>query len=148
MAFKMGNEARLWFQKLETGNPVFQTMFDKYYLCLLLGLKVRSQSEVNGDDFIDTFPKEYESSRFSILGVIISAEMKRQGLDFSDAGPLKRLVTKIIDPVSQSRLTSEGFNVANRYAAGGFEELRARVGAESYPDKANLLMIRFGRDIL
>jgi len=121
--FKMPKDADAWFRHIDGKEPV-KTKFDLYYLCFIAGLKnQRLDTEAEGSEFYENFPKEYEGSRYQILALLISAEMRREGLDFTDKQAVESVVSRNVLADSPSRLSSDGFGKMNGYAAGGFSTI-------------------------
>lgn len=139
--FRMPRDADRWFRGIADKAPL-KTKFDLYYLCLVAGLKeVRLSSSVEKADFYEAFPKEYESSRFEVLGLLISAEMHREGLDFSDSDSVQSVISRLISPDTPSRLSADGFDKMNQYAAGGFDVLGETFGER--PQDTYFFLLRY-----
>ncbi len=141
--FRMPRDADRWFRGIADQSPL-KTKFDLYYLCLVAGLQeVRLSSSVEKTDFYEAFPKEYESSRFEVLGLLILAEMHREGLDFSDSDSVQSVISRLISPDTPSRLSTDGFDKMNQYAAGGFDVLGESFGER--PQDVYFFLLRYAR---
>lgn len=132
MYFKIRRDAQKWFENIEGKGP-FNTAFDFYYLCALIGVASgRSDSPQNGwskgaKDLIDNFPGDYKPSRSMIIGLLISAELRRIGIGTDDKEEVKSKLDEIIDTESRSKLSDRGVQRLNEYASGGYKELLERL---------------------
>ncbi|MET0002054.1 MAG: hypothetical protein ABW087_00305 [Candidatus Thiodiazotropha sp.] len=139
--FKIRKDADNWFRKIDSRGPI-KTKFDLFYLCLMLGLKkARLDEVIEGTDIYQKFPQEYEGSRFLVLGLLISAEMNREGLVFEDKASVQKLISKYVAADSPSNLSSEGFKKINGYASGGFDVLSELF--EDVPQDVDVFIARY-----
>ena len=139
--FKMPKDADAWFRYIADVDPI-KTKFDLFYLCFVAGLKKRRlETQTDGTEFYETFPREYDGSRYQILALLISAEMNRDGLDFSDQKEVRKMVSRNILADSQSRLSPDGFGKMNGYAAGGFSVIAEHF--EDSPRDIDVFLIRY-----
>ncbi len=125
MAFRLPGGAKLWFKEIE---PKFGTapLFDMYYLCLMAGLATSTLKEgkdSESSELVDYFPAEYNKNGKIIIGLLLSRELNRLGIDRQDKTALNEGIATLVDPNTPSRLKSEGMRLMNRYANGGFEVL-------------------------
>lgn len=141
--FRIRKDAEAWFRKVQDKPPI-KTKFDLYYLCLMLGLKQgRLDSVGDASDVYLKFPQEYEGSRFMIIGLLIAAEMKREGLDYEDRTAVQEMVAKYVATDTPASLSAEGFAKVNSYASGGFDILAGEL--EDPPEDVNVLVARYAR---
>ncbi|ATY84475.1 hypothetical protein CVV65_05485 [Kyrpidia spormannii] len=123
--FKEPKGAEAYFSRLKLISST--PKFDKYYMCLLLGLQERilgDESDVESGYFVDSYPGPYATQADIIAALLIEAELDRQGLMLSDVQGVERLMRRILSPYSSTRLSVDGIDLLNRYAAGGFSLLR------------------------
>lgn len=133
MSFFFPKGARGYFKLIDTlptGRPKFGLMFDKFYLCLIVGLDARElglEDELEDDRFIEGYPNEYQNQAELIAGLLIDAEMDRRRISSEDRVSIERLMIDLLDPQSGTRLSAEGLKLLNRYAAHGFSMIRDRI---------------------
>ena len=129
--FRMTRECKDYFNALTDEGRVHKVkklsiQFDGYYLCLLVGLyqaKLDAKAVFDGT-LVDYYPGDYPESCEYIAGLLIAAEIKRIPIDSGNADEVEKLMSKLIDAQSKTRLSEEGFKLLNQYAARGFEIMR------------------------
>jgi hypothetical protein len=126
MAFKITGKCRKFFEyiidKENKDGTKLKMLFDEYYLCLMVGLASEMYDEnpkFESSEITDTYPLDYMQSRDFIAGLLIATERKRRGIPESDSGALEKLMTKYLNPESKTRLSQEGEERLNQYAARG-----------------------------
>jgi hypothetical protein len=125
--------ARPYFKLVDdakAGAPRFDSMFDKYYLCLMVGLDARrlgADEDLEADKFYDAYPVEYQGQADLIAGLLIDAELDRQGISSEDRSAIERQMLILLNPQSPTKLSDEGVKLLNRYAAAGFKIIRDQV---------------------
>jgi len=134
MPFKLIDDARKFFRHLERDSDFVKldTIFDWYYLCLMVGLvnrKLGSGTD-EGTEFVQDFPEDYRNRRHEIIGLLIATELDRKGVTEEDRKGLETLVLKYVSHQSSTNLSPEGMSLLNRYAKGGYEIL-----SDHYKDK-------------
>ena len=140
--WRLSNDAEDWFAYLET-----ETKFEKFYFCLLTGLLHRKLgSPPGGDGFLDYFPDGFRETRFEIIGLLLEAELLRLQVDYSSESDVQSKISRLIDHEAQSRLSTEGFEIANRYASEGFIILKGSLG-DAPPRDKEAFLIRFNSAI-
>lgn len=105
----------------------FGLMFDKYYLCLLIGLdqrRIGQPGDLEADEFIRGYPQDYAAQKEILAGLLIDAELDRQSIGATDRESIQQVMLRLLDHSSPSGLSVEGEQVINRYAAGGLSILR------------------------
>lgn len=133
MSFVFPKGARGYFKAvddLRSGLPKFDSMFDKYYLCAMVGLDARrlaGDEDLEGDKFVDGYPGEYQAQADLIAGLLIDAELDRQRISPEDRGSIEREMIRLLNPQATTKLSDEGMRLLNRYAASGFKLIRERV---------------------
>src|SRR5258708_1954259 len=94
--FQMPKDARDFFKPVDRrsdGGTRFDTMFDKYYFCLMLGLDGRllgDPSALEPDHFIDHYPTDYQSQASIVAGLIINAELVRKSIEKDDRASIEQ----------------------------------------------------------
>jgi len=133
MSFVFPRNARGYFRAVDEGRagaPRFDSMFDEYYLCLMLGLDARrlgSDEDLESEKFYDTYPKEFQSQADIIAGLLIDAELDRQGINSEDRASIEREMVRLLDPQSPVKLSDDGIRLLNQYAAAGFKMIRDQI---------------------
>ena len=127
MPFRIVDDARKFFRHLERDSEYvkLETIFDQYYLCLMLGLvraKLGSEND-EGTEFVQEFPADYHERRYEIIGLLIATELDRKGVPEEDRLGMESLVMKYVSHQSVTSLSSAGLSLLNRYARGGYEIL-------------------------
>jgi hypothetical protein len=135
MAFFIRREADDWFKELQK-NELIRTQFDLYYLFFLKGIsKLDRNPKMKSSDalkeLIEYFPSEYDGSKNIIVGLLVNTELKRLGIPFDHKENVQKKYNKIVEPESQSKLTSKGFVLMNDYASKGYELFNQELGNKS-----------------
>ncbi len=127
MSFRLSQTARDYFRRIDDNSTTgkFETLWDKYYLCLVSGLVHRRLGQETGTDaeFITSFIAQYFDQRFEIIAAFVAAEMARKDIPVEEK-EIRRLMVDLLNPNSPTYLTDEGHRLMNRYAEGGFEVIR------------------------
>jgi hypothetical protein len=133
MDFKLPRDCRDYFKQLfkrGDGGARFDTLFDQYYFCLMVGLDRKSllpEENLEPDRFIDAYPGDYQSQADVVAGLLISAELVRKGIERDDRGSIEQEMLRILDHKSPTRLSEDGMKLLNQYAAYGFSVLRQEI---------------------
>lgn len=134
MSFRLPKDTREYFKLMDNRSDEdgfkLKIMFDKYYLCLMLGLdkaKLGSEDDLEPATFIDQYPVLYSENRNIILGLLIDAEMRRRGILSEDKDRIESLMLEIIDENSSTKLNENGMNLMNCYAVKGMEIIRDKI---------------------
>lgn len=123
MPFRLLKDARPWFKGIE---KELTLDFDMYYFCLMAGLaagRKRLGQTVEATDLAQDFPGEYRSRGRVIVALLLTRELRTLGINFQERTALHREISKLIDPLSSSHLSSAGMDEMNRYSFGGFDVL-------------------------
>lgn len=129
MGFKLPNGARKYYEAVNArvdGGIKFKTMFDIYYLCLMLGFdkaKIGLKKNLESGDFIDYYPEQYADKNKLIAGLLIDAEMRHNKIITEDKQRVENLMINVIDQHSLTGLNSTGIDYLNLYAVTGIEEI-------------------------
>lgn len=153
MSFTLHNRARSWFG-IQEGRAFSRTsapskdaprflMFDAFYCCLLLGLDLRRHGRnenLETAEFYRGYPEEYRSQAELIAGLLVDAELARQDIHENDRQTIEQEMVRLLDLRSTTRLSSEGDQLLNLYAAAGFEKLEDRIPP---PDNLEDFMVAY-----
>lgn len=116
----------------------FDTLFDKYYFCLIVGLdagKIGQPTDLEADEFIKGYPQDYAAQSDIIAGLLIDAELERQAIGAADRESIQQVMLRLLDHNSPTGLSTAGAKLLNQYAAGGLAIMREKLGAtQSLPD--------------
>lgn len=125
MPFRLPKKCRGYFKDI-TGkeNAKLDILFDGYYLSMLVGLaqtKIDTNADLEPSELVDEYPLSYQESRDYIAALLIATEAKRIPVDVTNADALEQLMTNLIDSHSKTRLSREGEERLNQYAARGID---------------------------
>lgn len=125
--FRLRTDAQKWFNEISNFSH-FNTKFDLYYFCLIVGLTSgRSidpvQIGAQATDLVDYFVEDYKPASRFLIGLLVIAELKKGGIDVGEKAAVRKLFKHLVDPQSPSQLTDEGMRRMNAYASGGYEYL-------------------------
>jgi hypothetical protein len=135
MGFQLPKDSREYFKqviKRADGGARFDTLFDQYYFCLMIGLdrKVLSpEDELEPDRFIERYPGDYQPQADIVAGLLINAELERKGIEKDDRTSIEQEMLRVLDHQSPSRLSDEGMRLLNLYAAYGFKVIREEISS-------------------
>jgi len=132
MPFRMTEKCRKFFSDITAGpsksnvENKLSMLFDGYYLCLLVGLakvEINNNTEFENTAFIDEYPTAYQNAgvREYIAGLLISTEASRKGANTQNEAELEKLMSSLISAESVTRLTLDGEDLLNQYAARGID---------------------------
>ena len=128
MSFKLHVDADSWFSHIENKGMV-KSKFDKWYLCLLVGLlsKESTSEDINKEAFIQSFIQDYQGQKYQIIGYFLSTIMSDNVIDLDNKNELENETAKYLNADSETRLSSEGHERLNEYAAQGFNIIRNEI---------------------
>ena len=136
MPFYLRNDTEQWFSHIKDQKPYIDTKFDLYYFCLMVGLVAGNKSPVTArseaTEITKSFVKAFIPVQKLIIGLLISAELKRLGVGVSEKEQVYRILTELVDPDSSNKLTEYGVNKLNEYASGGFDILSEELPSKPY----------------
>lgn len=122
MGFQFSQDADNWFANVREKDP-FRLKFDRYYICLMLGLASGRKGGPPGPDFVDYFVDQYKPTHRLISGLLTVAELKNQGIEMDDKPGVRKMIAELFDTSTTTGLSDEGLRNLNRYASGGFTYL-------------------------
>ncbi|MEM8971846.1 MAG: hypothetical protein AAGD43_07290 [Pseudomonadota bacterium] len=114
------------------------TDFDIYYAGAVLGLCARQRIPVENYDaeinreLTRTYPKDRLEIADTIAGMLVEAELTRQSIDPGNAKLILATIEEYLSSASQTRLTTAGHKLLDRYAAAGFRLLEERFGDDGF----------------
>ncbi len=132
VSFVLSNAAREFFKLIERqrdGATKF-ILFDQYYCCLMVGLDLRRMAEpaeLDGEVFLNTYPEDFRGQADIIAGLLIDAELDRKGILPEDKSSIEREMIRLLDPRTPTRLSDDGNDLLNLYAAEGFTAIREKM---------------------
>ena len=99
MPFRLRNDTKEWFSQIDGVDP-FKADFDIYYFCLVVGLAVgRSvdplSSGVPSKVFVNEFIQDYKPSQRLLTGLLVTAELKRGGIDLTEKAAVLDLFKRL-----------------------------------------------------
>lgn len=131
MSFRLSHTASQYFSKLDRSSKSgkFPFKWDKYYLCFMAGaMRGELGDEPPGtDEFEKEFIMVYRPNKMQIVASLIAAELERQGIDSSVETEVSQVMNQVLDPESNTSLSTAGHTLMNRYAQGGFEILSEEI---------------------
>lgn len=123
--FRFRRQADHWFKHIGEKEP-FKTKFDRYYLCVLLGLAGRRESNpMDAPGFIDYFVDDYARQKLLLVGLLLRVELAHFGIELEDRDDVRDSLDRLVGP---SGLTAHGVSRLNAYASGGFDLLIEQYG--------------------
>lgn len=118
--FRIRKDAEDWFKHIADKSP-FNTKFDLYYLCLMLGLAARRRERPSETTaFVDYFVEDYRDQELIIDSLLFVSELNRLGYGLDEREEIEEVLSKLLD---KNGLNNEGVIELNAYASGGFEIL-------------------------
>jgi len=131
MSFRIRAEAAQFFKDVTKEDGPVHTMFDQYYLCLMLGVASGRYDKVaNTTEFVHYFVSDYAGVGRVIVALLIIAEASRLGVEISEKADVKQLLGEYLDPTNPTHLSDMGFQKLNEYASGGYSMLN-----EAFPER-------------
>lgn len=130
MAFRLSRDAKAYFKKIddESSTGTFESMWDYYYLCLMIGFRDgKLGEEPNTEDFYDRFHSSYDSSKYQIIASLVSAEIRRQGIIITDGEDIRKLMLDLLDKDTTTSVSTNGLKLMNRYADRGFNIINEKI---------------------
>jgi len=135
VAFRLPSRAAKYFEKIMNrgGGKTEENrlnLFDAYYYCALIGfalekpVNLESKNDSEFESFMrQGYPEDYIESRDYIAGLLIASEIKHSGTDETTPRELEKLMTKLINHETPTRLSKLGIERLDAYAFAGIENL-------------------------
>jgi hypothetical protein len=136
MAFRIRQSVDQWFKHIgPKNNGTLKTKFDLFYLCLLLGLADGKPEKVeNAPEFVNNFVTEYQGVQNIIIGLMILAELSRQGINAEEKESVRKVFSQYVDPKAPANLSDAGESKLNEYASRGFDILSKEIPTVPYDE--------------
>lgn len=136
MDFRLRRDTQEWFKNISGQKPM-ETMFDQYYLCLMLGLASGRTSPPTKrcpdcSDLVDAFVSAYRPYQRLIIGLLLIAELGMYGISVAEKEDVQRILLELVDPNTPTNLTDKGMEKLNEYASGGFDYLSESLESRPY----------------
>lgn len=135
MSFRLSSSARDYFDKIEQKSSTgeFDSMWDKYYLAAMVGIKardrIRTDDEPTENPFVESVISDYDDQKYEIYAALIVAEIERQNIPKREETEIRQLMLEILDSTDPTRLSSYGKTVLNCYAERGYRILENEIPA-------------------
>ncbi|MGC6331127.1 hypothetical protein [Rhizorhabdus sp. FW153] len=133
MTLRRPKDMRTYFKDIQgraDGGARFETDFDQFYLCLMVGLddgRLAPESELEPAEFNKGYTAPYKPFAPVIAGMLVEAEMRRQGIPTTKEA-IQREIRNLIEVGNGgTQLKEEGTKLLSRYAARGFELIREEI---------------------
>ena len=123
--FRVRKDAKTWFKDLYRDKS-FRIDFDAFYFCFIAGVAAGKKRVMTGDDtseMVDYFPAQYGASGKILVGLFLSSELKKLGLEVTEREAVHKAIAKLVRHDAGNHLTADGVGEFNQYAHGGFDVL-------------------------
>jgi len=133
MSFILSTGAREYFDDIEEKSSTgkFDSMWDKYYLAAMVGIKardrVKTDEEPTVEPFVDTVIADYDDKKYEIYAALIMAEIERQNIPKREESEIRHLMLEILDSHDSTRLSDHGKTLLNCYAERGYRILENQI---------------------
>jgi hypothetical protein len=133
MTLRRPKDMRTYFKDIQgraDGGARFETDFDQFYLCMMVGLddgKLALESELEPAEFNKGYTVPYKPFAPVIAGMLVEAEMRRQGIPTTKEAIQREIRNLIEIGNGGTHLKEEGTTLLSRYAARGFELIRDEI---------------------
>lgn len=128
MRFKISKSAQKFFgniMNLEGSHAVndprkFNTQFDVYYCCALIGMAAVQRDDATSElsDLTENYPKPYADYRAQIAGLLVATEAKRIGINMQSSR-LEEVMLKYLSN-DDTMLSEDGIKALNAYSLKGY----------------------------
>jgi hypothetical protein len=124
MSFRISKKAENFGKQLRD-NKFFETKFDVYYICAMVGLSegYKDPDIEDADEILRDYPKSFREDFRLVNGLLVSTYLKDNGVSLENRVQIRKVINKLLDPNNAARLTDEGFKQLNMYSAGGADIL-------------------------
>ncbi|WEJ99486.1 MAG: hypothetical protein P0Y59_21650 [Candidatus Sphingomonas phytovorans] len=108
----------------------FETDFEQFYLCLMVGLedgRLAPESELEPAEFTKDYTAPFQPFAPVLAGLLVDAQLRRQDIPRTKES-LQQEVSNLIDVGNTStRLNPDATKLLSRYAARGFTLIQAAI---------------------
>ena len=126
-------------RKFVNSSESIQTVWDIYYLGLLLGFASGNSQKVSErHDFIKKFTKDYEPQQWNIITLMLVTHAENLGIKLNDREEIMKMVRKLFDSNSYSKLSEtpnesnigqkNGIDLLNDFANKGINLINDNIG--------------------
>jgi hypothetical protein len=134
MSFKLSQQARSYFRDISESSTTgeFDTLWDQYYLCVMVGIKDRSRvpdDEEPSTEFSSEVIQAYDDQKYEIYSALIVAEIEREGIPWDGEEEIREMMMTYLSSETATRLTEHGTKALNCYAEKGFRLIRDEIPA-------------------
>ena len=144
MNFTLPTKARKFFKTVTEQRSPRWLMFDSWYICMLVGVRLRTlgpKEDLEGAEFFDAYPEDFKPAADFIAGLLIDAELERKGIDVDDKASVEGEMVLLLDPQRTTGLSETGLELLNRYAVAGFTRIDELMLP---PASVEDLLVRYG----
>jgi hypothetical protein len=133
MTLRRPKEMRSYFKDIQgrtDGGARFETDFDQFFLCLMVGLddgRMAPESDLEPAEFNKGYTAPYKPFAPVLAGMLVEAEMRRQGIPVTKDAVQREIRNLIEVGNGGTQLKEDGTKLLSRYAARGFELLRDEI---------------------
>ena len=135
--FRLSNDAAKFLESLSG----FETAFDNYYFCVIAGLSTGRSDDLPSHEIVNYFVDDYKPVKHLLVGLLISAELKKSGISLSEKDAVRSKIKRLIDPTSPTLLTDAGIQRMNSYADGGYLQIKEKLGGK--PNTTSQFLVSF-----
>ena len=129
MSYQLHPEAPIWFDRVLHKAPI-KTLYDVYHVCFSIGIAHSKFTPLEASGHVLTeVIKNYESTQILLLGVMVTASLKRSGVNFNERHTVMNEIERLVK-TSSGAPSKEGYRNMNAYALGGFNILREEFGGD------------------
>lgn len=128
MRFKISKSAQKFFGNIinlegshaANDSSKFNTQFDVYYCCALIGMAAvqRDDSTAELSDLTESYPKAYLDYRAQIAGLLVATEAKYMGISLQSAR-LEEVMLRYLSN-DDTMLSEDGIKALNAYSLKGY----------------------------
>jgi hypothetical protein len=146
--FRWSTEIDRWAEHLirrrsdgQEPNPI-RTQLDLYYLFAMIGIGRNDARPLDGavKDIVKSYTDELFRSRYQITGLLVCADLLNSGVKL-DKDRAKSSLVKILSTDSSVGLSSEGIELLNQYAHGGYLRAKESLGSKPTSSEDFLLWV-------
>ena len=94
--------------------------WDYFYYCALIGMRKQKISNDKLEEFHKSYTTTYQPLKSIIAGLVVSSDLKRTGEKYTRDNISKKF-KQLVSPDSELILNSEGLDLLNKFADGGFK---------------------------
>ncbi len=133
MSFEITKEGDKYLERLNrnSSSGEFEIDWDFYYICSIIGMYHRRlKSDIESENLREltrSFPQKYYNNKNYIIALLIEAEMYRKGVETRTRKELEEFMLNKVGK-GETGLSENGEELLNKYAAGGLEIIKEKIG--------------------